>query len=194
MKKSVKVLHYFGLDCEMLEFFKYSSHEPSFNKQLLTLPHFWSLVWRKRLWFVPIQPVCRRNRRMQKGGLTSRVFPPLLVSAPSSHPIRDSNSCFPDLELGALTKWLASRMLVWVSQHASLQCSLQCRFGTAHGLGLVEKYCLPCLSGNWVYQASESVIDMPSFELTWSCDRASPMLRYHVGSFLQKDLIQGSFL
>jgi hypothetical protein len=34
---------------------------------------------------------------------------PLLVSAPSSCRIGDSNSCPPDLELGALTKWLASR-------------------------------------------------------------------------------------
>ncbi len=29
-------------------------------------------------------------------------------------PQGDSNSCPPDMELGALTKWLASRMLVWV--------------------------------------------------------------------------------
>jgi hypothetical protein len=27
MKKSAKVLHYFRLDCGMLEFFKYSTHE-----------------------------------------------------------------------------------------------------------------------------------------------------------------------
>ncbi len=46
--------------------------------------------------------------------LTPRVFP-LLVRAPSSCHIWDSNSCPPDLELGALTKWLASRMLFWVS-------------------------------------------------------------------------------
>ncbi len=32
-----------------------------------------------------------------------------LVSAPSSCRTGDSNSCSPDLELGALTKWLASR-------------------------------------------------------------------------------------
>ncbi len=37
-----------------------------------------------------------------------------LVNAPSSRRIGDSNSRPPDLELGALTKWLASRMLVWV--------------------------------------------------------------------------------
>ncbi len=32
-----------------------------------------------------------------------------LVSAPSSRLTGDLNSCPPDLELGALTKWLASR-------------------------------------------------------------------------------------
>jgi hypothetical protein len=35
-----------------------------------------------------------------------------LVSAWSSRHTGDSNSCPPDLELGVLTKWLASRMLV----------------------------------------------------------------------------------
>ncbi len=40
MKKSAKVLQYFGLDCEMLEFFKYSTHEPSSKEQLLTLRIF----------------------------------------------------------------------------------------------------------------------------------------------------------
>jgi hypothetical protein len=45
MKKSAKVLHYFGLDCGMLEFFKYSSHEPSSKEKLLTLLHSWSPVW-----------------------------------------------------------------------------------------------------------------------------------------------------
>jgi hypothetical protein len=49
-------------------------------------------------------------------------------------------------------------MLVWVSQQASLQCSLQYSFGTEHGLGLVEKYCLP-----W-HRASEAALDVPSCE------------------------------
>jgi hypothetical protein len=31
MKKSTKVLHYFGLDCGLLEFFKYSTYDPSPN-------------------------------------------------------------------------------------------------------------------------------------------------------------------
>ncbi len=39
------------------------------------------------------------------------VFP-LLVSAPSSCRIGNSKPCPPDLELGTLTKWLPSRMLV----------------------------------------------------------------------------------
>ncbi len=68
MKKSVKVLHYFGLDCRMLEFFKYYSYELSSKKQLLSLLGFWSPVLRKRLRFVPIhriQPVSRRRRRIR---------------------------------------------------------------------------------------------------------------------------------
>jgi hypothetical protein len=40
MKKSAKVLHYFGLDCGMLEFFKYSTHEPLSKEQLLFLRIF----------------------------------------------------------------------------------------------------------------------------------------------------------
>jgi hypothetical protein len=55
MKKSVKVPHYFGLDCGMLEFFKHFTHEPSSKEQLLTLPYFWSPVWWKRFQFVLIQ-------------------------------------------------------------------------------------------------------------------------------------------
>jgi hypothetical protein len=37
MKKSAKVLHCFGLYCEMLEFFKFFTHRPSIKEQLLTL-------------------------------------------------------------------------------------------------------------------------------------------------------------
>ncbi len=40
MKKSAKVLHYFGLDCSMFEFFKYSTHEPSYKRKLNTFLHF----------------------------------------------------------------------------------------------------------------------------------------------------------
>ncbi len=38
----------------------------------------------------------------------------ILVNPPSTGHTGDSNSWPPDLELGAVTKWLASRMLVWV--------------------------------------------------------------------------------
>ncbi len=43
------------------------------------------------------------------------------ISTPSSHHTRDLNSCSQNLELGVLTKWLHSWMLVWVSRQASLQ-------------------------------------------------------------------------
>jgi hypothetical protein len=45
MKKSAKVLLYFGLDCGMMEFFTY---EPQSKEQLISLLHFWSTVRRKR--------------------------------------------------------------------------------------------------------------------------------------------------
>ncbi len=61
LKKSTKVLLYFGLDCGLLVFFKYSSHKPYSQEQLLTLPHFWSTVRRKRSRFVPIQPVISKT-------------------------------------------------------------------------------------------------------------------------------------
>jgi hypothetical protein len=49
MEKSPKVLDYFGMDCGMLGFFKYSTHKPESKDQLLTFPHFWSTVWRKKI-------------------------------------------------------------------------------------------------------------------------------------------------
>ncbi len=55
MKKSPKVIHYFCLNYGTLKFFKYSTHELSSKEQLFTLPHFWSLIWRKRLRCVLIQ-------------------------------------------------------------------------------------------------------------------------------------------
>jgi hypothetical protein len=45
MKKSAKELLYFGLDCGLLEFFTY---EPQSKEQMMSLPHFWSMVRRKR--------------------------------------------------------------------------------------------------------------------------------------------------
>jgi hypothetical protein len=40
MKNSARVMHYVGLHCMMLEFFKYSTHQPLFKEQLLIFPHF----------------------------------------------------------------------------------------------------------------------------------------------------------
>ena len=62
MKKSAKMLLYSGLDCGMLEFF---THKPQSNDQLLTFPHFWRPIWRKRLRFVTIQPVIPADRRIR---------------------------------------------------------------------------------------------------------------------------------
>ncbi len=53
LKKSIKVLLFFGLDYELLVFFKHSR----FKEQLLTLHHFWRTVRQKRLRLVPIRPV-----------------------------------------------------------------------------------------------------------------------------------------
>jgi hypothetical protein len=64
MKKSAKVLLYFGLDCGMLEFFKYCTDEPSSKEQLLTLPHFWSTVLQKRWWFERMQTMIQTSRRL----------------------------------------------------------------------------------------------------------------------------------
>ncbi len=62
LKKSAEVLLYFGLDCGLLVFFMYSTHKPQSQEQLLTLPHFWSTVRRKRSLFVTIQPVIPTGR------------------------------------------------------------------------------------------------------------------------------------
>jgi hypothetical protein len=61
MKKSAKVLLYFGLDCGMLEFF---THQPPSKEQLMSLLHFSSTVWRKRWRFEHIQTVIQRSRRL----------------------------------------------------------------------------------------------------------------------------------
>ena len=62
MKKSTKVLLYFGLDCGMMEFFAY---ELQSKEQLISLPHFWSSVRRKRLQFEHMQTVIRTSRRIR---------------------------------------------------------------------------------------------------------------------------------
>jgi hypothetical protein len=61
MKKSPKVLLYFGLDCGMLKFFTLN---PQTREQLMSLPNFWSTVRRKRSWFEHMQTVIRTSRRL----------------------------------------------------------------------------------------------------------------------------------
>jgi hypothetical protein len=61
MKKSAKVLLYFGLDCRMLEFF---TREPVSKEQVMSLPHFWSTDGRKRSRFEHMQTVIQTSRRL----------------------------------------------------------------------------------------------------------------------------------
>ncbi len=60
----------------------------------------------------------------------------------------------PDLELGALTKWLASQMLVWVSRHSSLQfhigTTLWCREVASCRESKSSKQVYP--PGKWICQ------------------------------------------
>jgi hypothetical protein len=62
VKKSTKVLLYFGLDSGMMELFTY---ELQSKEQLISLLHFWSTVWRKRLQFEHMQTVIRTSRRIR---------------------------------------------------------------------------------------------------------------------------------
>jgi hypothetical protein len=62
MKKSAKVQLYFGLDWGMMEFF---TCEPQSKEQLISLPHFWSTVSRKRSRFERMQTVNRTSRRIR---------------------------------------------------------------------------------------------------------------------------------
>jgi hypothetical protein len=61
MKKSAKVLLYFGLDCGM---FKFLTLKPQAKEQLMSLPNFWSRVRRKRSRFDQMQTVIRTSRRL----------------------------------------------------------------------------------------------------------------------------------
>jgi hypothetical protein len=54
MKKSAKVLFYFGLDCGMMEFFTY---EPQSKEQLISLPHFLGILRQKMSRFEHMQAV-----------------------------------------------------------------------------------------------------------------------------------------
>jgi hypothetical protein len=61
MKKSAKRQLYFVLDCGMMGFF---TDKPQSKEQLISLPHFWNMVPRKRLQFEHMQTV-----NEQAGGL-----------------------------------------------------------------------------------------------------------------------------
>jgi hypothetical protein len=60
MKKSAKMLLYFGLDCGMLEFF---NHKPQSKEQLMPPLHFWSMVRRKRSWFENMKTVIQTSMK-----------------------------------------------------------------------------------------------------------------------------------
>ncbi len=62
MKKSTKVQLFFGLDCGMMYFFTY---KPQPKDQLMSLPHLWSMVWRKRSQLEHMQTVNRTSRRIR---------------------------------------------------------------------------------------------------------------------------------
>ncbi len=62
MKKSAKVQLYFGLDCRMMGFF---TDKPQSKEQLISLPHFWNMVRRKRSWFEHMLTVNRTSRRIR---------------------------------------------------------------------------------------------------------------------------------
>jgi hypothetical protein len=55
------MLLYFGLDCEMLEFF---THEPKSKEQSMSLPLFWSMVRRKRSRFEHMQTVIQNKQEV----------------------------------------------------------------------------------------------------------------------------------
>jgi len=63
MKKSTKVLLYFGLGYGMLDCF---TQEPQSKEQLKSLPHFWSTVQQKRSRFEHMQTLIQTNRRLDK--------------------------------------------------------------------------------------------------------------------------------
>ncbi len=67
MKKSTKVQLFFGSDCGMVKFFTLKSQPKG---QLMSLPHFWGTVWRKRSRHEHMQTVNRTSRRIR--GLFAR--------------------------------------------------------------------------------------------------------------------------
>ena len=62
LKKSAKVQLYFGLDCGRMRFF---TDEPQSKDQLMSLPHLWSTVWRKRSRLEHMQTANRTSRRIR---------------------------------------------------------------------------------------------------------------------------------
>jgi hypothetical protein len=62
------VLHYFGLDCGMLDFLKYSNHKPKSKEQLLTLPHFWSTFGGKD------RGLCSYKPKSEQAGLDGFLY------------------------------------------------------------------------------------------------------------------------
>jgi hypothetical protein len=104
------------------------------------------------------------------------VFP-LWVSALSSRRIGDSKSCSPDLEIGTLNKWLASRMLVWLSEGFSTVLPpvplWYCTWAWFN-----REVSSAVASGQWVCQAYESANDVQGCKrytarqtdmIMWSC-------------------------
>ena len=57
-----KVRLFFGSDCGMMKFF---TLKPQPKGQLMSLPHFWGTVWRKRSRLEHIQTVNRTSRRIR---------------------------------------------------------------------------------------------------------------------------------
>jgi hypothetical protein len=67
MKKSAKVQLYFGSDCGMMVFF---TDEPQSKEQLMSLPHFWNKVRRKRSRFEHMQTANRTKAGSLKKNTT----------------------------------------------------------------------------------------------------------------------------
>jgi hypothetical protein len=62
LKKSAKVQLYFGSGCGIMEFF---TCEPQSKEQLMSLPHLWNTVWRKRSRLEHMQTVNRTSRKIE---------------------------------------------------------------------------------------------------------------------------------
>ena len=65
MKKSSKVQLFFSSDCGMMKFLKFFTFKPQPKEQLISLPHFWSMVRWKRSRFEHMQTMIRTSRRIR---------------------------------------------------------------------------------------------------------------------------------